>query len=257
MKKIETLFFIVLVTFFNTLSAQTKQDKKRIKIIEKSIKDIQLYEDSVYYKGKVVALLKDVFIEVDVVIPVPFGTAKSKQKVVEKRQFFSISGDLLFDVINFERDAKGLMGMFPEEKPIWMKINNRSEELRVLSHKSGLGILKKMIDSGVISNGTFNNNLLEEFIYDNKKTPIIIEVGSSCVNSYFMIWDPNINKHIPYSSIIEQAYTGFYKAKFAIGDKIAALISIGDNVALIDKIEAKSDMKKITVNSFCSKIIVE
>ena len=176
-----TLLSICIVT--NTFS----QDKKRLKIVEKSInnKSFEIYKDTVFHSG----------------------TAKYVLKKVEKKSAFTsnrlgyrdlcdLRGNMLCQINLYHEQiipfAKSTSFVF------WIKFKGTDEDIRFTNKESNdeLGLIKYLTESDIVSEKGLNKAKVAEFVFDHKEIKFACGIRNECTSPNVKVEVKNKNGEI-------------------------------------------------------------
>ena len=225
------LLFYMLIGSAIIVSAQSKDEKKRIKTIEKSLekKNCLIFQDTVYYCGKAALLIK-----------------KQPDKT---EKISSLSGIPLFEMEIANMSTGSILSI--SKFTFWIKFENIKETIRYESKGAYAEMIQEMIEKGVLKNGLLENGTLNTFVQQYKAAKINYQIKNNCslaakivVNNAKQIQMDNYSLSANYEESHEAA----------IGDTMCFLDSNGKP---INCIELKVDGKSISINSYCTGLVVQ
>lgn len=235
----------IIITALLSISLMTNtqaQDKKRLKIIEKSISknSYELYKDTLYCSGVAKFLYKEAK-----------GLSAIKVDKIQYKEIYDLKGNLICklnwaatDVVPFQK-SKSSLG--------WVKFADIEGDARFKMPQDGkeIDMLKYLVEQNILSSNGVNKTEVAKFMKENRVTKhegIIIKEcsmeGASIVIK---------NKNGEYAGSIYFPYGTRSAFLLAEGDKI--VLSIGPNNYAETEITSK--VEKITVSASCAGFIKE
>lgn len=237
MKTTIAIFSLLIVFISLNTSAQ---DKKRLKIIEKSIKNnsFEFYKDTVYSAGMASYVLK---------------TPKDKKLMLSDKLKYKELTDLTGKMIcriNFYYEQ---MVPFQISKyfAFWLSFDGYEGDARfilkepVKSDLQELGLIKYLTENNIISSKGVNGSNVASFIKEHKETRFECGITNECVSTDLKIVVKNKNGEMTDTSFPERR---MFPIAFAIGDQIE--LYIANQLYSTKKIDSKFDV--ITVSPSCN-----
>ncbi len=272
---------ILLFTNINILLAQTKDEKRRMKIIQKSSdkKSAEIFMDTVYYCGKPAYLLKSIPHKVNIDSLASLCTSSNGtyledkyhylylQQPKKKDKLFSLSNQKLFDLelANVRTSSTALQLLQGHRFLFWLKFEGTNSQVRYFSKGSYADLIQEMIENGMLKDGGLNNSSLDKFVEQNKASKIYYQLENQCpLNSNIVVKNNNgdIIENYSLAANTSSLTSSVEWHEAAIGDRICVVDDKGNpildnNGNPIHWITINADNLKIIVNSYCAGIYAQ
>ncbi len=238
----KTKIIITALLSMCLIANTTAQDKKRLKIIEKSIKQssCELYKDTVYVSGIAQFLYK-----------IDKKTNPYKAEMLQYKDIYDLKGNLICnlnwiteELIPFQK-SKNSVG--------WVKFNGIDGDARFTMPEGGeeLVMLKYLVEKNVVTSNGVNPSEANKFMKENKATRYVGAIRKEC--SMDRISVKVKNKKGENVCDISFPYGALSAFAVAEGDKIYLY---ADN-SLYAETEITSKVQMITISASCSGFIKE
>lgn len=237
----------IIITALLSISLITNtqaQDKKRLKIIEKSIKNnsYDLYKDTVYVSGVANFLYK-----------IDKKTNPYKAEKLQYKDIYDLKGNLICnlnwiteEVVPFQK-SKNAVG--------WVKFNGVEDDARfTIAEPEGkyeLDMLKYLMEKKIVTTNGVNHSEATKFIKENKATRYVGAIRKECGMDRLSVKVKNkkgenvCDISFPYGTL-----SSFVVAE---GDKLYLYL---DN-SLYAETEITSKVEMITISASCAGFVKE
>lgn len=235
------IFFITLLSVCMCTNSNA-QDKKRLKIIEKSVKNnsYELYKDTVYVSGVATFLYK-----------IDKKTNPYKAEKLQYKDIYDLKGNLICnlnwiteEVVPFQK-SKNAVG--------WVKFNGIEDDARFTIEepegKYELDMLKYLIEKKVVTTNGVNLTEANKFMKENKSTRYVGAIRKECGMEGVSIKVKNKKGE----NVCDISFPYGTLSSFVVAEGDKMYLYVGTN--LYAETEITSKIELITISASCAGFV--